>query len=162
MLYRYFSIYIFIYNYIYLFSALLFNFLFSVETMRWKICLGCWSYSTHQQASNRYIVTVICLPGSTYFKSSWELVETCPWVPDWIGICKCWFLTCFKERGKLEYPEKNPSEQGREPTTTSTHIWRRHWDSNLGHIGGRWVLSLLHHPFWTPVHVLVQLRHFAI
>ena len=28
----------------------------------------------------------------------------------------------FKERGKLEYPEKNLSEQGREPTTNSTHI----------------------------------------
>ena len=28
----------------------------------------------------------------------------------------------FKERGKPEYPEKNLSEQGREPTTNSTHI----------------------------------------
>ena len=32
----------------------------------------------------------------------------------------------FKERGK---PEKNLSEQGREPTTNSTHIWRRRQDS---------------------------------
>ena len=31
----------------------------------------------------------------------------------------------FEERGKPEYPEKNLSEQGREPTTNSTHIWRR-------------------------------------
>ena len=31
----------------------------------------------------------------------------------------------FKERGKPEYPEKNLSEQRREPTTHSTHIWRR-------------------------------------
>ena len=31
----------------------------------------------------------------------------------------------FGERGKPEYPEKNLSEQGREPTTNSTHIWRR-------------------------------------
>ena len=30
----------------------------------------------------------------------------------------------FKERGKPEYPEKNLSEQGREPITNSTHIWR--------------------------------------
>ena len=30
----------------------------------------------------------------------------------------------FKERGKPEYPEKNLSDQGREPTTNSTHIWR--------------------------------------
>ena len=28
----------------------------------------------------------------------------------------------FEERGKPEYPEKNLSEQGREPTTNSTHI----------------------------------------
>ena len=27
-----------------------------------------------------------------------------------------------RERGKLEYPEKNLSEQSREPTTNSTHI----------------------------------------
>ena len=37
-------------------------------------------------------------------------------VPDRIGIWKCWF---FKERGKPKYPEKNLSEQGREPTTNS-------------------------------------------
>ena len=30
----------------------------------------------------------------------------------------------FEERGKPEYPEKNLSEQRREPTTNSTHIWR--------------------------------------
>ena len=52
----------------------------------------------------------------------------------------------FKERGKPEYPKKNLSEQGREPTTNSTHIWRRRQDSNPGHIGGRRVLSPLRHP----------------
>ena len=52
----------------------------------------------------------------------------------------------FKERGKPEYPEKNLSEQGREPTTNSTHIWRRRQESNPGHIGGRRVLSPLRHP----------------
>ena len=52
----------------------------------------------------------------------------------------------FKERGKPEYPEKNLSEQRREPTTNSTPIWRRRQDSNLGHIGGRRVLSPLRHP----------------
>ena len=52
----------------------------------------------------------------------------------------------FKERGKQEYPEKNLSEQGREPTTNSTHIWRRRQDSNPGHIGGRRALSPLRHP----------------
>ena len=29
----------------------------------------------------------------------------------------------LEDRGKLEYLEKNLSEQGREPTTNSTHIW---------------------------------------
>ena len=52
----------------------------------------------------------------------------------------------FKERGKPEYPEKNLLEQGREPTTNSTHIWRRRQDSNPGHIGGRRALSPLRHP----------------
>ena len=37
-------------------------------------------------------------------------------------------------------------EQGREPTTNSTHVWRRHQDSNPGHIGRRRVHSPLHHP----------------
>ena len=36
----------------------------------------------------------------------------------------------FKERGKAECPEKNLSEQRREPTTNSTHIWRRRRDLN--------------------------------
>ena len=52
----------------------------------------------------------------------------------------------FKEKGKLEYPEKNLSEQRREPTTNSTHIGRRCRGSNPGHIGGRRVLSPLRHP----------------
>jgi len=31
-------------------------------------------------------------------------------------------MLVFEERGKPEYPEKNISEQSREPTTYSTHI----------------------------------------
>ena len=31
-------------------------------------------------------------------------------------------IMVFEKRGKPEYPEKNLSEQGREPTTNSTHI----------------------------------------
>ena len=34
----------------------------------------------------------------------------------------------------------------REPTTNSTHIWRRVRESNPGHTGGRRALSPLHHP----------------
>ena len=55
-------------------------------------------------------------------------------------------MLVFEERGKPEYPEKNLSEQGREPTTNSTHIWRRVRESNPGHIGGRRALSPLRHP----------------
>ena len=50
-------------------------------------------------------------------------------------------MLVFEERGKPENPEKNLSEQGREPTTNSTHIWRRDRESNPGHIGGRRVLN---------------------
>ena len=52
----------------------------------------------------------------------------------------------FKEKRKPEYQEKNLSEQGREPTTNSIHIWRRRQDSKPGHIGGRRVLSPQRHP----------------
>ena len=55
-------------------------------------------------------------------------------------------LSVFEERGKPEYTEKNLLEQGREPTTNSTHIWRRRRDLNPDHIGGRQVLSPLRHP----------------
>jgi len=36
----------------------------------------------------------------------------------------------FEERGKPKYMEKNPSEQWREPTTNSTHIWLQCRDLN--------------------------------
>ena len=31
-------------------------------------------------------------------------------------------MLVFAEGGKPEYPEKNPWEQGQEPTTNSTHV----------------------------------------
>ena len=43
----------------------------------------------------------------------------------------------FEKRVKLEFPEKNLMEQGREPATNSTHKWHQHRDLNPGHIGGR-------------------------
>ena len=43
----------------------------------------------------------------------------------------------FEKKGKPEYPEKKYSEQRREQTTNSTHIWLRHRDLKPGHIGGR-------------------------
>ena len=55
-------------------------------------------------------------------------------------------MLVLKETGKPEYLAKNLQEQGREPTTNSTQIWRRHRGSTPGHIGGRRVLSPLRHP----------------
>ena len=55
-------------------------------------------------------------------------------------------MMVFEERGKPEYPEKNLSEQRREPTTNSTHICCRRRDLNLDHIGERRALSPLRHP----------------
>ena len=52
-------------------------------------------------------------------------------------------LLVFEERGKAEYPEENLSEQRREPTTNSTHIWLRRRERNPGHIGRRRALSPL-------------------
>ena len=43
--------------------------------------------------------------------------------------------------------EIHPSEQRREPTSNSTHVWRCCRDLNPGHIGGRRVLSPLRHHF---------------
>ena len=61
--------------------------------------------------------------------NSYELAETSP--------CVGSSLEVLEERGKPEYPEKNLSEQGRESTTNSTHIWRQLRDLNQGQIGGR-------------------------
>ena len=52
----------------------------------------------------------------------------------------------FEERGKPDNLVKNLLEQAREPTTNSTHIWLRCRDLTPHHIGGRRVLSPLHHP----------------
>jgi len=38
------------------------------------------------------------------------------------------------DMGKTESPEKNLSEQCKEPTTNLTHIWARFWNRNPGHI----------------------------
>ena len=70
-------------------------------------------------------------------------------------------MLVFEERGKPEYPEKNLSEQGREPTTNSTHIWRRRQDLNPGHIGGRRVLSTLRHPL-LPKYPISHTNHAII
>ena len=59
-----------------------------------------------------------------------------------LGSFKCWFLRRGENRSN---PEKDLSEQSREPTN-SAHIWRRIRESILEHIGGRRMLSPLRHP----------------
>ena len=49
------------------------------------------------------------------------------------------------EGGKPQNPEKKPSEQGRKPTTNSTHVWCQVQESSPGHIGGRRALLPLCH-----------------
>ena len=58
-------------------------------------------------------------------------------------------MLVFKEREKPENPEKNLSDQSREPTTNSTYIWRRVRELNPGHIAGR--ASALTAPSLPPV-----------
>ena len=98
----------------------------------------------HKQFSQKKKTFLNCSNLFTHgtLRTSWELVETCPrsksnWNLD---------VLVFKESRKPEYPEKNLSEQGRELTKNSTHIWCRRRDLNPGHIDGRRVLSLLRHP----------------
>ena len=46
----------------------------------------------------------------------------------------------FKERGRLQNPEKNLLEQRREQNQEQTQptysVWSQHQDANQGHIGG--------------------------
>ena len=51
-------------------------------------------------------------------KSSWELVEMCPCIPDWIGIWKCWFLSRGENqstRRKTSW-SKEENQQQTQPT----------------------------------------------
>lgn len=50
-------------------------------------------------------------------------------------------------RRKMGRPGKNPSEQGQEPPTNSTHKWHQVWELNLGHSGGRQTLSPLRYAY---------------
>ena len=58
-------------------------------------------------------------------------------------------------------PGENFSVQSREPTN-STHIWRRVWESNPGHICGRRVLSSLRHPFTSSYHCWGSLHNSSL
>ena len=62
------------------------------------------------------------------------------WVCYWFRTISLRIWTCCGGR-----TQRKPLEQGQEPTTNSTHIkvWHQLRESNPGHNGGRWVLSLL-------------------
>ena len=62
---------------------------------------------------NKIIYTI----WSQHIHTEWFFVYQ---IPGRTGIGKCWFSKRVRERRKPEYPEKNLSEKGREPTTNST------------------------------------------
>jgi len=62
---------------------------------------------------------------------------------------------------KTGEPEEKPSEQGREPTTNSTHLLHRVQDSNPGHIGRRRARSPLRHPC-SPIKTLLNILPHSI
>ena len=80
------------------------------------------------------------------------VVCDCKWEFQWLPQSGS-FIRCFQvklEFGKLgfcvgEGKLEKPSVQGWEPTTNSTHIWRRDRESNPGHIGWTRVLPPLCH-----------------
>ena len=53
----------------------------------------------------------------------------------WFQVDLEFGVLVFVERGKPENPKKNPWEQGREPTTHSTHMWHQVWEMTPGHNG---------------------------
>ena len=81
----------------------------------WFLFVGCLCACFFFCLSPSIIKIVNCnLFTHEVLRSSYELVWTCPCVPDRIRIL------VFKVRGKPWYPEKSLSEQSSEPTTNST------------------------------------------
>ena len=72
--------------------------------------------------------------------------------PSFLDRIRIWSVGFCGGR-KTEEPGEKPSEQGREPTTNSTHIWRRVQESNPGHSGGR--RTVLSERFEVGVYLLV-------
>ena len=70
---------------------------------------------------------VNCLFTHEAHRSSYELVETCPCVPDRIGIWKCWFLRRGENRSTRR---KTSRSKGENQQQGSTHMWCRRRDSD--------------------------------
>ena len=62
-------------------------------------------------------VNVICLP-TDWPRSSEELVQKCPCIPDWIGIWKCWFLRRGENRSTRRKTSRSrvENQQQTQPT----------------------------------------------
>ena len=93
-----------------------------------------------EDLTNQSAVVVVLNNGSGNFKWHLHRVAIHP-----LKSGSNWNLETlvFEERGKLE---KNLPEQRREPTTNSSHIWHLVRESIPSHIGGRRVVSPVHHP----------------
>mgnify|MGYP006973431270 CR=1 FL=1 len=114
---------------------------------------------------NRFVLSARRKSGVEYKTSTPSLRGLISWVyrhlmrirtcsgtsTEWPSSTEIWIeleleIFVFEEMGKPEYPEKNLSEQRREPTTNSTHILRRVPESISSKIGGRPVLSPRRYP----------------
>ena len=64
-------------------------------------------------------------------RSSWELVEMCPWVPDLIGIWKCWFLTRGEDGSTWRKTSRSKGENQQQTQPHMASTWRfeprPHW-----------------------------------
>ena len=77
------------------------------------------------------------LSGSHYTVHVW------PWSTAYSQLesAVCWFFL----RGENRRTRRKTLEAEKRTNTNSTHLWRRVQESNLGHIGGRRMLSPLRH-----------------
>ena len=129
---------------------------------------SCYQHLDNQGFSSSMYDTQVCAAScycnfywncvvAFYPRTTQQVLITSAFQIELDGIWKCWFLRRGEKRSTNRpppFPTPHPplkkkqdlAEQGKEPTTTSTHIWRRQRDLNPGHIGGRRVLSPLRHP----------------
>ena len=92
-----------------------------------------WTYLTFQEIAFKFYKCYSSVCKKKYWKSL-DYHYWCNWNLE---------MSVFFGGGKLEYPAKNLSEQGREPAINSAHIWSRRWDLNPGRICERRVISPL-------------------
>ena len=127
---------------------------------------SCYQHLDNQGFSSSMYDTQVCAASCNcnfywncivafYLRTTQQVLTTSAFQIESDVICKCWFLRRGEKRSTPSpFPTPHPplkkkqdlAEQGKEPTTTSTHIWRRQRDLNPGHIGGRRALSPLRHP----------------